>query len=190
MSLSQVFLELLHRSSAELHEDNRDRMHTGKLLPTKNVISSNDASLFFQGVELGLLELRRGGRFNTLDRPTPAGRWGLLSRSRDGSGTTPSTYRSSPPTLMPSLTSATPASVSCSSCRRTHCSWTLRSWTTTRRCSSLVRPSERHRHSPAFGTACSAASQRPRPAQRPRSAATSNDSSAGECGRFNLSSRG
>ena len=40
--------------------------------------------MFFEGVEAGLITIERGARFNTLDRPKSKGRWGLLSRSREG----------------------------------------------------------------------------------------------------------
>jgi hypothetical protein len=33
--------------------------------------------LIFEGLDCGLISLERGGRFNTLDRPTPGGRWAL-----------------------------------------------------------------------------------------------------------------
>ena len=78
------FLELLQRSSAELYADNPDRMDTGELIATANEIHPADVALFDEGRAAGLITVLRGGRFNTLDRPTPQGRWGLLSRSRDG----------------------------------------------------------------------------------------------------------
>ncbi|XRQ12161.1 hypothetical protein ACN3XK_15070 [Actinomadura welshii] len=59
-------------------------MGTGELIPTRNTIDAGDLALFFAGLERGLITLHRGARFNTLDRPTPTGRWGLLSRSRSG----------------------------------------------------------------------------------------------------------
>ncbi|KRF29479.1 hypothetical protein ASG91_00120 [Phycicoccus sp. Soil802] len=43
-----------------------------------------DVDLFFRGIEEGLINLHPGGRFNTRDRPTADGRWGLLSRSKRG----------------------------------------------------------------------------------------------------------
>lgn len=43
-----------------------------------------DVDLFFRGVDAGLIDLRSAGRFNTQDRPTPDGRWGILSRSKAG----------------------------------------------------------------------------------------------------------
>ena len=79
-----AFLELLHRSSAELYADHPDLMDAGQLIPTANEIHGDDVALFYEGCEAGLITLSRGGRFNTLDRPTSAGRWGLLSRSRRG----------------------------------------------------------------------------------------------------------
>ena len=78
------FLELLREASIELYEDNPGRMSSKDLLPTSNVIDPGDVDLFFRGRELGLISLHRGGRFNTLDRPTPTGRWALLSRSTRG----------------------------------------------------------------------------------------------------------
>ena len=79
-----AFLELLQRSSAELHADHPELMDTGQLIPTSNQIDEDDVALFYEGCEAGLIRLLRGGRFNTVDRPTAAGRWGLLSRSRLG----------------------------------------------------------------------------------------------------------
>jgi hypothetical protein len=82
--LQDRFHELLVRAAAELHQDHRDRMDRPDLLPTPNVIADADLVLFFEGLDSGLISLERGGRFNTLDRPTPGGRWALLSRSREG----------------------------------------------------------------------------------------------------------
>jgi hypothetical protein len=45
-------------------------MDSGRLLPTANLIDSDDVELFFVGVGAGLITLKRGARFNTLDRPT------------------------------------------------------------------------------------------------------------------------
>ncbi|MFG2021457.1 hypothetical protein [Actinomadura geliboluensis] len=84
MSLLDDFIELLQRGAAELYADNPDFMSTGELNPTANAIDADDLALFFSGVERGLITLHRGARFNTIDRPTPTGRWGLLSRSRTG----------------------------------------------------------------------------------------------------------
>lgn len=78
------FLELLHRCSAELYVDHRDRMDTGDLMATPNEIHPADVALFDEGRAAGLITVLRGGRFNTADRPTPDGHWGLLSRSRRG----------------------------------------------------------------------------------------------------------
>ncbi len=78
------FDELLAAASLELWEDNPGLMSTGTLVPTPNVIDEGDLELFFDGVEAGLIRLYRGGRFNTFDRPTAMGRWGLLSRSEEG----------------------------------------------------------------------------------------------------------
>jgi hypothetical protein len=84
MVLQERFRELLVRGSAELYQDHRDRMDRPDLLPTPNVIDEGDLALFFEGLDVGLITLERGGRFNTLDRPAPGGRWSLLSRSRGG----------------------------------------------------------------------------------------------------------
>ena len=84
MSTSDDFLDLLRRGSAELHQDFPDRMSTGHLIPTVNMIDPGDVHLFFQGVEGGLVTIRRGARFNTYDRPTSAEHWGLLSRAEQG----------------------------------------------------------------------------------------------------------
>jgi hypothetical protein len=78
------FLDLLRRASVELYDDNPGRMNSHELLPTANVIDAGDVELFFRGHEFGLISLHRGGRFNTLDRPTGCGRWALLSRSTKG----------------------------------------------------------------------------------------------------------
>lgn len=79
-----AFLELLERSSAELYADYPGLMDTGSLIPTPNQIHEDDVALFEEGCEAGLISVLRGGRFNTLDRPTAGGHWGLLSRSRQG----------------------------------------------------------------------------------------------------------
>jgi hypothetical protein len=78
------FLELLRRASAELYTDNPTLMSTGDLLPSPNVIHEGDLELFFAAVEAGIVTIHRGGKFNTLDRPKPGGRWSLLSRSGVG----------------------------------------------------------------------------------------------------------
>lgn len=78
------FTGLLERASVELLHDNPGAMATAALLPTPNVIDRGDVELFFEAVDAGLIEITRGGRFNTQDRPTPKGRWGLLSRSKKG----------------------------------------------------------------------------------------------------------
>jgi hypothetical protein len=84
MSLQDRFDDLLVRTAAELYQDHRDRMDRPNLIPTPNVIDHADLVLFFEGLQAGLIRLERGGKFNTLDRPMPGGRWSLLSRSRDG----------------------------------------------------------------------------------------------------------
>lgn len=61
------------------------------------MVDPEDVALFFRGVDAGLVDLRPDGRFNTVDRPTAAGRKGLLSRSRRGVGSAPSICRSWPP---------------------------------------------------------------------------------------------
>ena len=78
------FRELLERGAHELFEDHRDRMDTPDLIVTPNPVDTSDLSLFFRGVDGGLISLERGARFNTEDRPTKGGRWGLLSRAKDG----------------------------------------------------------------------------------------------------------
>lgn len=84
MAAVDDFTELLRRGSANLFADHPGLMESGQLLPSANVIDPGDIELFFAGVDAGLIKLERGARFNTLDRPTPDGRWGLLSRSRAG----------------------------------------------------------------------------------------------------------
>jgi hypothetical protein len=84
MDLQQRFHGLLVRAAAELYHDHRDRMDRPDLLPSPNVVDDRDLALFFEGLDGGLISLQRDGRFNTLDRPTPTGRWALLSRSRAG----------------------------------------------------------------------------------------------------------
>jgi hypothetical protein len=78
------FRAMLDRGSRELYEDNRDKMRTGELLETSNVVAPADVALFLEGVETGLIEFERGAKFNTQDRPRPGGRWSLLSRSQQG----------------------------------------------------------------------------------------------------------
>ncbi|MEU5876221.1 hypothetical protein [Spirillospora sp. NPDC047279] len=78
------FMELLRQGSAELFADHPERMDSGDLIPSPNVIAPQDVELFFEGAKAGLITLHRGARFNTCDRPTAAGHWGLLSRSREG----------------------------------------------------------------------------------------------------------
>ncbi|GAA1738466.1 hypothetical protein [Nonomuraea bangladeshensis] len=84
MTAVDDFMELLRHGSVDLFADNPDRMESGQLLPSPNVIDPGDVELFFVGVDAGLITLERGARFNTLDRPTADGRWGLLSRSKAG----------------------------------------------------------------------------------------------------------
>lgn len=78
------FLVMLERGSRELFEDNPGKMKVPDLLPTKNMIADDDLRLFFLGYQKRLITLERGARFNTLDRPRAGGRWGLLSRTKDG----------------------------------------------------------------------------------------------------------
>jgi hypothetical protein len=78
------FQKLLEAGSRELFEDNPKKMSSGGLQPTPNRISEDDLRLFFRGVEMGLITLERGARFNTLDRARKGGRWGLLSRGNLG----------------------------------------------------------------------------------------------------------
>ena len=78
------FQALLERGSRELFEDNGDKMSRGELLKTPNVIAGPDVGLFLAGVDAGLIELERGAKFNTQDRPKAGGRWSLLSRSEQG----------------------------------------------------------------------------------------------------------
>lgn len=78
------FLELLAAGAAELAEDHPELMQTATVIESPNEIADADLKLFFDGRDAGVIEICRGARFNTLDRPVPAGRWGLLSRSRVG----------------------------------------------------------------------------------------------------------
>jgi hypothetical protein len=75
---------MLAEASAELYEDYPELMSTSALKPTKNPIEDGDLELFFEGIDHDLISLHRGGKFNTADRPKPAGHWSLLCRSRDG----------------------------------------------------------------------------------------------------------
>jgi hypothetical protein len=68
-----AFLELLERSSVERYADHPDLMDTGGLIPTPNGIHQDDAALFDEGRDAGLITVLRSGQFNTLDPPTPAG---------------------------------------------------------------------------------------------------------------------
>lgn len=78
------FLALLATASRQLYEVNRDCMSSGALLPTINQIHPRDVEAFGRGIEKQHVVLYPGGRFDTRDRPTGQGRWGLLSRSKDG----------------------------------------------------------------------------------------------------------
>jgi hypothetical protein len=78
------FDELLTEASGVLHARNQGVMRSSRLLKTPNVIDPADVDLFFRGVGAGLIDVKPDGRFNTLDRPTPPGRWALLSRSAEG----------------------------------------------------------------------------------------------------------
>ena len=78
------FNELLRKASAELAARNPTLMDSGELLATTNVIDGGDVELFFEGAQHGLISVEADGRFNTLDRPAPGGRWALLSRTREG----------------------------------------------------------------------------------------------------------
>jgi len=83
-SLAEQFKTLLARCAQELFEDNQPRMASAELFATRHVVANDDLQRFFVGLEQGCVTLARGGRFNTLDRPTKGGRWGLLSRERTG----------------------------------------------------------------------------------------------------------
>ena len=69
------FQKLLESGSRELFEDNPKKMSSGGLQPTPNRIAEDDLRLFFRGVEMGLITLERGSRFNTLDRARKGGRF-------------------------------------------------------------------------------------------------------------------
>ena len=79
-----AFDDVLQQASRELYEANPERMSSGDLLATSNEIHPADVEAFGRGLERGHLALYPGGRFDTRDRPTGTGRWGLLSRSREG----------------------------------------------------------------------------------------------------------
>jgi hypothetical protein len=74
MHLQQRFRDLLVRAAAELYQDHPDRMERPDLIQTPNTIADTDLVLFFEALDSGLVRLERGGKFNTLDRPTPGGR--------------------------------------------------------------------------------------------------------------------
>ena len=78
------FKTLLESCVQELFEDNQPRMTRAELFATRHVVADDDLQRFFVGLEHGCVTLARGGRFNTLDRPTKGGRWGLLSREKAG----------------------------------------------------------------------------------------------------------
>ena len=78
------FQATLEAASRELYADYPGAMSTADLIPTTNVIDEGDLELFFTGVEMRLIRIFRGGKFNTYDRPKPGGRWSLLSKSRQG----------------------------------------------------------------------------------------------------------
>lgn len=84
LSLQERFHSLLVQGSRELYEDNPTKMLNHELLPTRNPILDADLALFFAALDEGLIVMERGARFNTYDRPIRGGRWGLLSRSKDG----------------------------------------------------------------------------------------------------------
>ncbi len=48
------FLELLERSSAQLHADHPNLMASGDLIPTPNEIHEADVALFDEGLDAGL----------------------------------------------------------------------------------------------------------------------------------------
>jgi len=56
-----------------------DGPHGHPLDEPKFAIDQLDVEQTLLGVDLGLIELCPRGRFNTMDRPVPGGRWGLLS---------------------------------------------------------------------------------------------------------------
>lgn len=80
----QDFKELLSSASQELFAMDRGSMTRPGLIETQNPIDPGDVALFGRAVEAGLVTVYEGGRFDTRDRPTGAGRWGLLSRSVQG----------------------------------------------------------------------------------------------------------
>lgn len=59
--------------SAELCADHPDLMGTGDPIPTPDEIHEDDVALLDEGRDASLITVLRGRRFNTLDRPTPAG---------------------------------------------------------------------------------------------------------------------
>lgn len=80
----EEFLDLLRAASRELRAAHPEKMSTGDLIATKNEIHARDVAAFGDGLRAGHVVLHPGGWFDTRDRPTGAGRWGLLSRSQDG----------------------------------------------------------------------------------------------------------
>ena len=82
--LVERFKAMLKRGGQELFEDNRERMTCADLLETRHMIADDDLRRFFLGLDCGTVTIVRGARFNTLDRPIPGGRWGLLSREKRG----------------------------------------------------------------------------------------------------------
>jgi hypothetical protein len=46
-------------------------MDTGSLNPPPNEIHDDDVAVFDEGGDADLIKVPRGGRFNTLGRPTP-----------------------------------------------------------------------------------------------------------------------
>ncbi len=71
-------------ASRELHARNPTHMATGNLIPTKNETHPDDVAAPGRGLRAGHVVLHPGGRFDTRDWLRPGGRWGLLSRSRQG----------------------------------------------------------------------------------------------------------
>lgn len=51
-------------------------MDSADLIPTPNEIHEADVAPFNEGLDAGLITVLRGGRFDTLDRPTPPGALG------------------------------------------------------------------------------------------------------------------
>lgn len=82
VSSSGLLLEYLDRESKAAEPSFPIGMYPPALVSRR--LTDEDCTTLFAGVEMGLISWRPGGRFDTLDRPSPPrGRWWLIEKDGD-----------------------------------------------------------------------------------------------------------